>query len=258
MFLRPIFCEKLKIAPPHRKTAPPQTFEFPNLAEKSVSILEKTFFFFMETTWFWAEKNLWISDFGRKISLNFGEDLFFFFWRPPDFGRKKPSNLRAFREISSEFSDKPCETDSEQWKRGSRSFALFSLFQNSPPFSKSWLRAWSQELRILKERLRLQLQLCITLTCQSQESQKVLVLNQGIITVLKYGFKYIIMQYGFLLVFGRVFRFNKSEIALVHFLRPQVQLQNKNAIKGSDKNVWLLSSWLPSLSFYLTRESLPS
>ena len=33
------------------------------------------------------------NDFGRKISLNFGEDLFFFFWRPPDFGRKKPLNV---------------------------------------------------------------------------------------------------------------------------------------------------------------------
>ena len=35
------------------------------------------------------------NDFGRKISLNFGEDLFFFFfWRPPDFGRKKRLNFR--------------------------------------------------------------------------------------------------------------------------------------------------------------------
>ena len=33
----------------------------------------------------------------RKISLNFGEDLFFFFfffWRPPEFGRKKRLNFR--------------------------------------------------------------------------------------------------------------------------------------------------------------------
>ena len=35
------------------------------------------------------------NDFGRKISLHFGEDLFlFFFWRPPNFGRKKRLNLR--------------------------------------------------------------------------------------------------------------------------------------------------------------------
>ena len=89
-----------------------KTFEFPILAEKLVSISVKTFFifiFFLEITCFWAEKtfefwaekvsisvktfffiyffgdhlflggkNVWISDFGRKISLNFGEDLFFF------------------------------------------------------------------------------------------------------------------------------------------------------------------------------------
>ena len=110
-------------SPPHSKIAPPQTFEVAKLGEKSPWILAKTFFF-LEITWFWVEKtfefrisaekslwilaktffffffwrspdfgrkNLWISDFGRKITLNFGEDLFFFFfffWRSPDFGRK--------------------------------------------------------------------------------------------------------------------------------------------------------------------------
>ena len=45
MLLRPIFCEKLKIAPPIGKQPP---------------------------------SNVWICEIGRKISLNFGEDLFFF------------------------------------------------------------------------------------------------------------------------------------------------------------------------------------
>ena len=33
---------------------------------------------------------------GRKIAVNFGEDLFFcfLFWRPPDFGRKNRLNFR--------------------------------------------------------------------------------------------------------------------------------------------------------------------
>ena len=35
-------------------------------------------------------------------SFNFGEDLFFFFWRPPDFGRKKRSN---FRKITLNFGE---------------------------------------------------------------------------------------------------------------------------------------------------------
>ena len=124
MLLRPIFCEKLKVAP----------------------------------------SNVWISKFGRKISLNFGEDLFFYFWRPPDFGRKKPLNFgfqvknqSQFRQRLfffgdhlilggknlriSELSEKFClnfrtnrvKLIQEQWKFGSRSFSLFSLFQNSPP-----------------------------------------------------------------------------------------------------------------------------
>ena len=42
---------------------------------------------------------------GRKISLNFGEDLFFFFffWRPPDFGQKKRLNFRFRPKNQSQF-----------------------------------------------------------------------------------------------------------------------------------------------------------
>ena len=46
VLLRPILCEKWKIAPPHSKTAPPQTSEFAKLHEIAASILVKTFFFF--------------------------------------------------------------------------------------------------------------------------------------------------------------------------------------------------------------------
>ena len=138
MLLRPIFCEKLKIAP-HRKTAPPQTFEFPNLAEKSVSISVKTSFFVWRPPDL-GGRNLRISDFGRKISLNFGKDLFFlettwfwaeetfefrisaeksvsisaktffflfFFWRLPDFGRKKPLNFGFRPKNQSQFRRRP-------------------------------------------------------------------------------------------------------------------------------------------------------
>ena len=105
-----------------------KTFEFPISAEKSLSILVKTFFFFFlrppdfgrknhsQFRWrpffflffffFFGDhlslgaKNVRISDFGRKITLNFQFRwrpfffFFFFFWRPPDFGRKKRSNFR--------------------------------------------------------------------------------------------------------------------------------------------------------------------
>ena len=79
--LRPIFCEKLKIAPPPQENSPPQTFEFPIWAEKSVSKSVKTFFsFFFGDHPILGGKNVWISDFGRKISPKIGEDLFFFFF----------------------------------------------------------------------------------------------------------------------------------------------------------------------------------
>ena len=106
----------------------------------SLNFGEDLFFFFWRPPDFGRKKRLNFRFFGRKIgqkigrkiSLNFGEDpFFFFFWRPPDFGRKKPLNFSAFREISFQFSDKLIQ---EQWKFGSRSFALFSLFQKSPPF----------------------------------------------------------------------------------------------------------------------------
>ena len=68
--------------------------------------------------------------------------FFFFFWRSPIFGLKKRLNFRVFGEIPSQFLDKPCDCDSRTIKFGSRLFAVFSLFQKSPPFFKSWLRAW--------------------------------------------------------------------------------------------------------------------
>ena len=143
VLLRPIFCEKWKIAPPFENSPP---------------------------------SNVWICEIGRNSSHNFGENLFFFFfWRSPSFGRKKALNF-GFRpknhsecwrrpffffgdhlilggkklwisELSETFRLKfrtnRLKLIQDQWKFESRSFAHFSLFQNSPPpFSKSWLRAW--------------------------------------------------------------------------------------------------------------------
>ena len=71
----------------------------PNDFGRKISLNFGEDLFFLETTWFWAEnqsqfrwrpfffffffgdhlilggKNVWISDFGRKITLNFGEDI---------------------------------------------------------------------------------------------------------------------------------------------------------------------------------------
>ena len=155
VLLRPILCEKWKIAPPPFENSPPQTSEFAKLDEISVSILVKTFFFFFYFFWrppnfgrkkalnfglrpknqsefwrrlffFWRPPN-----FGRKKALNFGFRpknhsefwrrpffflFIFFFWRSPNFGRKKALNFRAFRDISCQVLDKPSETDSRSMK----------------------------------------------------------------------------------------------------------------------------------------------
>ena len=126
-------------SPPHTKRAPPQTFELAKL--------------------------------GRKITLNFGEDLFFFFfffffWRSPNFGRKKRLNFGFRPKKHSEFWRRPffffffgdhlilggknlwisevsetfrlkfrtnrLKLIQGQWKFESTSYAHFSLFQNSP------------------------------------------------------------------------------------------------------------------------------
>ena len=58
---------------PVKDASPPTNLNLTNPAEKSLPILVKTFFF-LETTWFWVKK-VWISAFGRKITLNFGEDI---------------------------------------------------------------------------------------------------------------------------------------------------------------------------------------
>ena len=112
VLLKPIFCEKLKTAPPKEigcrscevdvVIRNEKVFEFPILAQKSVTISVKTFFFF-------------------------------FIWRPPDFGRKKRLNFRAFREISSQFSDKPCETDSRTMKIRVKVVCTFLTLSKKPP-----------------------------------------------------------------------------------------------------------------------------
>ena len=147
VLLRPIFGEKLKTAPPkeigcrscevHVEMQPEKAFEYLLLVEKSVSISVKTFFFFffLEITCFLGRKNVWISDFSRKISLNCGEDLFFFcfFWRSPVFGLKKRLNFRAFKEIPSQFSDKPCDSDSRTMKIRVKVVSTFLTLSKKPP-----------------------------------------------------------------------------------------------------------------------------
>ena len=103
MLLRPIFCEKLKIAPPPPigKQPPLKRLNF-RIWPKNQSQFRRRLFFF-----------LWRSpEFGRKKPLNFGvrpknQSQYFFllcyFWRSPEFGRKK--HLNFGRKISLNFGE---------------------------------------------------------------------------------------------------------------------------------------------------------
>ena len=52
-------------------------------------------FLFLEATWFWAEKTFEFPISAEKSVSISEKTFFFFFWRPPDFGRKKPLNFWA-------------------------------------------------------------------------------------------------------------------------------------------------------------------
>ena len=161
VLLRPIFCEKWKIAPPIRKEPPLKRLNMRNWKKNRPEFWRRPFFFFFffGDHLILGEKNVWIldfgriffwrsPDFGRKKRLNFGfrpknhSEFWrrpFFFWRSPDFGRKNVWISKTFRL---KFRTNRLKLIQGQWKFESRSFAHFSLFQNSPPpFSKSWLRA---------------------------------------------------------------------------------------------------------------------
>ena len=88
VLLRPIFGEKLKTPSKeiecrscevHIVIRPEKAFEFPILAEKSVSISVKTFFF-LEITCFWAEKTFEFPILAEKsVSISVKTFLFFLF-----------------------------------------------------------------------------------------------------------------------------------------------------------------------------------
>ena len=54
-------------------------------------------------------------------------------WRPPVFGLKKRFNFRAFREIRSQFSDKPCESNSRTMKIRVKVVCTFLTLSKKPP-----------------------------------------------------------------------------------------------------------------------------
>ena len=139
VLLRPIFGEKMKTAPPKKLGADvvkykswfglKKRFEFPILAEKSVSISVKNLFFGDHL--FWAEKTLEFPILAEKsasISVKtffFGDHLFL---------AEKAFEFPSFPRNSVSIFGQTVDSDSRTMKFGSRSFAVFSLFQPPPLF----------------------------------------------------------------------------------------------------------------------------
>ena len=134
--LRPIFAEKMK-------TDPPKGIWVPKLW---CSCRDS------------ALKTVWIYECGRKIRLNFGEDLFFgdhlflgwktVCWRSPDFGLKTRLNVRL----------RPTKTVwfwfNNNENAGHRRLQLSHSFKKAPPPFFQILATRLQEVKIFSERLR--------------------------------------------------------------------------------------------------------
>ena len=132
VLLRPIWCEKWKIAPPIRKQPPLKRL---NLTKLQPKFWWRPFFFF-----FWRSPN-----FGQKKPMNFGfrpknhsefwrrPFFFFFFGDHPTLIEKKLWISELSETFRLKFRTNRLKLIQDQWKFESRSFAHFSLFQNSPP-----------------------------------------------------------------------------------------------------------------------------
>ena len=157
-------------SPPIRKEPPSYVWTC-EIGRKIALNIGENFFFFGDHL-ILGGRNVWILDFGRKITLNFGEDLFFFFfleitwfWAEETFefwisaekspwilaktffffffffffgdhlilGGKNLWNSNLSETFRLKFRTNRLKLIQGQWKFESRSFAHFSLFQNSPP-----------------------------------------------------------------------------------------------------------------------------
>ena len=90
------------------------------------------FFFFLKITCFWAEKTFEFPILTEK-SVSISVKTFFVFWRSPVSGLKKRMNFRVFREIPSQFSDKPCDFDSRTMKIRVKVVCSFLILSKKPP-----------------------------------------------------------------------------------------------------------------------------
>ena len=132
VLLRPIFWEKWKIAPPF-ENSPPSNDWFCEIGRK----ISLNISFFLEITWFWAEKTFEFRISAKKsLSILVKTFFFFFFFFFGDhliLGGKKLWISELSAKFRLNFRTNRLKLLLDQWKFQSRSFAHFSLFQNSLP-----------------------------------------------------------------------------------------------------------------------------
>ena len=129
------FLWKMENSPPIRKEPPLKRLNLRNREKNRPEFWRRPFFFFF---FFWRSPN-----FGRKKRLNFGFRLknhsefwrrpFFFFWDHLILGGKNLWISDFSETFRLKFRTNRLKLIQGQWKFESRSFAHFSLFQNSPP-----------------------------------------------------------------------------------------------------------------------------
>ena len=99
VLLRPIFCEKWKIAPPIRKEPPLRRLNLRNLGEKHSEFWRRPFFFFF-FFFFFGDHLILGGKNVKRLNLGFRPKnhsefwrrpffFFFFFWRSPEFWAEK-------------------------------------------------------------------------------------------------------------------------------------------------------------------------
>ena len=137
-----IFCQKLKIAPPHRNTAPSNVWN--SVFGWKISLNFVKTFFFLETTWFWAEKPLEFPISAEK-SASISVKTFFLGGGTTWFRVEKTFELPSFPRNSVLISGQTVRNWFKNNENSGQGRLYFShSFKIAPPFSKPWLRAWLQ------------------------------------------------------------------------------------------------------------------
>ena len=95
VLLRPIFCEKLKIAPPTGKQ-PPSNVWISGFGRK-ISLKFGEDLFFLETTWFWAEKTFEILSFPTNLVSSFGQTVWNWFKNNKNLGQGRLHFSHSFK-----------------------------------------------------------------------------------------------------------------------------------------------------------------